>query len=534
MALRAARRVSPFQALLVAHVRMGWNRVRRGLGRRSLWGMAAVLGVLVTATLPMFAAYGLLGYLCGHGIDKALAPVVLGTLLTLTSLGFGWLGGVLGGTRQLTWDAYRSYPIPFRVLFLAEIFAGLGDTLALGFVGLLLCLAAPFLWQRPLLLPLLVLLLVQATLWMLFLQQLIGALAAAAVKRLRVALLAVVLAAWVGFSLLGSVASRIEHHLREDDEARLRDAWHALRPLLELLPPVHAAQSMALVRRGAWLSAAAHEVPMLAVTLMLGFATYAVLRREARPPSWARTEDRVTSPRGFWLPGPVLALARLHARHLFGSMQGRFGLAIPLITVVLVKGPLASASVGGSWVTPASVTYLALAAAQLQFNQFGFDGQGIKTLLLLPIRTRDILLGKALALAAYGALQYALLFALFAVLVRPSAADLTSGALLGGSLLTAHVAEGHWLSALYPRPLSFQRFQGSGLSGVQLLTLGLGMLNGAVFGGIYAAVVATRPSAVVPAMGAVLVFVLVAYRALLPRAARFVSDRREKLVDVLG
>jgi hypothetical protein len=38
----------------------------------------------------------------------------------------------------------------------------------------------------------------------------------------------------------------------------------------------------------------------------------------------------------------------------------------------------------------------------------------------------------------------------------------------------------------------------------------------------------------VPAMAGVLLLVLLAYRALLPKAAAYVTDNRERLVEVLG
>ena len=40
--------------------------------------------------------------------------------------------------------------------------------------------------------------------------------------------------------------------------------------------------------------------------------------------------------------------------------------------------------------------------------------------------------------------------------------------------------------------------------------------------------------ALVPAMVGALVVVLLAYRAVLPMAARYVTERRERLVEVLG
>ncbi len=526
-------KIGPFRALLAAHAQMTWNRTKKGLGRRGMAATALAIGFLMSLAVPMFATFAFLGYLFGHGIDKPLASLLLGSVVGFVACAFGIMGGVLGGTRQLAWEAYRSYPIPFRTLFFAEMSASAGDVLALGFIGLMASMAAAFLTQRPLLLPWLSLLLVQAILWMLFLQQLVGTLATAAVRRLRVALLVITLSAWAGFALLGSAVSELHGALRADNVDTMLTIWRRIRPSLEMLPPVMSARALGAVQKGAWRQAAWLELPMLTVTVALGVATYLVLQREASPRA-SHALESTRSARLWRLSSPVLAMARLHAHHLTTSLQGRFGLVIPIVTVVLIKGPLANVTFGRAWMAPGAILYVALTATQLQFNQFGFDGQGAKTLLLLPIRTRDILLGKAIALAAYSAVQYAALLALLTFMVHPGATVIVGSALLGGCLVVAHVAQGHWVSVIFPRPLPFHRVQGGGLQGANLFPLGLGLLNAAVFGGAYGLVTRLAPRATVPAAAVLFALTLAGYAWLLPRAARFVERRQERLVEMLG
>ena len=369
---------------------------------------------------------------------------------------------------------------------------------------------------------------------MIFMQQIIGALAVAVVKRLRVAFLVVMLSTWLGLSFVGRAAQTLEGEIRADQLDKLRAAWRTLRPWLEELPTVRSAAALAAAASGEWVQAAVYELPMMAVTLALGGLTYLLLRREASPRPESLEGAAAAAAARFRPSGPVLSIARLHAHHLLSSLQGRFGLVVPIITVVLVKGPLANATAGSTWVIPGAVTYLAVTAGQLQFNQFGFDGQGVKTLLLLPITMRQILLGKALAMGVYCAVQYVVLFALLAWIIHPSAREIVGGGLLAGCLLVAHVAEGHWVSVAFPRPIPFHRMQGGGLQGANLFPLGLGALNATAFGGAYGALLSWAPVALVPAMMGVLALVLLGYRALLPRAARYVTERRERLVEVLG
>jgi hypothetical protein len=529
-----SRRIGPLLALLFAHAQMGKNRSLRGLGRYGKVGLVLVVLLPLAMGSIMGVVFAVLGAKLARHIELPEAPIYLGAFVTLITLAFGFMGGILGGTRQLTWEAYKSYPVSFPTLFFAELGASVGDVLVLAYLALLTCLGLAFSRERPDLVPWLFLFLGQATLWMLFMQQIIGALAIAVVKRLRVAFLAVMLSTWVGLSFVGRAAERLQGDLRADSLEDLRRIWYLVLPWLERLPTVGAAKAIALASEGDWVGATGLEMPMVAVTSLLGSVTYLLLRREASPRPISTLNGWDLGASRWRVSGPVLTIARLHTHHLLSSLQGRFGLVIPIITVVLVKGPLANATAGVTWVIPGAVTYLAVTAGQLQFNQFGLDGQGIKTLLLLPITMRQILLGKAVAMGLYCSVQYFILFALLGWMLRPSFHELLGSGLLAGCLLVAHIAEGHWVSAFLPRPVPFHRIQGGGLQAAHLFPLGLGALNATAFGGAYGALLSWAPTLLLPVMFATLSLVLLAYRAALPSAARFVTRQREKLVEVLG
>ena len=527
------RRVGLFRALLTAHAQMMINRTRKGLGRRGIIGLTVVIVIMLAAAAPMFMTFGFLGSLFGRGIDKPLAAPLMGGILLAVSLGIGLVGGLLGGARQLTWDAYRSFPVPFTTLFFAETFASLGDLLVLGFVGMVVAMGAAFIWQRPALAPLVLLLLGQVVLWVLFLQHLVGTLAVTAVRRLRRAMVFLMVAAWAGVTVVAGLAREIQEDIERDRIEHIRAAWHQMQPAMALLPPVRAVDAMIAARQGELLRCVWLELPMLGVTLALGLLSYALLRRESRP-SVALEDVGGGRAEPLRWTGVAFGVARLHIHQVSGSLQGRFGLVVPLITVVLIKGPLGTVGVSAKYTVPGAVLYLALAATQFYFNQWGFDGQGVKTLFLLPIRMRDLLIGKTLALLVYCVFQNALLLALLALLVHPDARELVAGALLGGCLFVAYALEGQWVSALYPRPLAMHRMNPTGLSATSLLPLGVGMANSTVFGATYSLVEWLAPRAVIP-MLVVLLGVLVAlYRMLLPATGRFVEEHRENLVEVLG
>jgi hypothetical protein len=159
------------------------------MGRQGVWVMgilAALIGLLAAG--PLFFGMGGLGWLLGSRLSQPLAPALLGGALALLSLGGGLFGGVAGGARQLSWEAYRGYPLKAHTLYVAELVAGLADPLPLllgvGLTGFLSGVAL----GAPATLPLLPLVLLETLVTLLALQLLVGGLAAAFVKRLRLAL----------------------------------------------------------------------------------------------------------------------------------------------------------------------------------------------------------------------------------------------------------------------------------------------------------------------------------------------------------
>jgi hypothetical protein len=527
------RQMHVVAAMLVAHLQMMVNRTKKGLGRRGLVWTALAVVVLLGLTAPVFTAFGVLGHVFGRHLSDARVPTLMGLVLTGMTLAFGIAGGLFGGARQLTWDAYRSLPVPFHLLFIAETIASAFDLVTLAFIGALGAIAGAFTWQVPLAAPLVALLYLQLTASVLFIQHLVGTLAVASVRSLRGALLVLMAATWLATSVFVPVATSIRGDLQDPELLRLRSAWRVARPVLDRLPPVASVRAIAALAAGDPVGAASGEVAMLVFTAALGVLSYALLRRETRP---AVTVAEAATTRGATARAmsPRRAIAELHLRYLRTSIQGRFGLIVPIISVVLIKGPLAVIEVRRGITLPGAVLYVALASTQLHCNQFGLDGLGAKAWFLLPIDGRDVLLGKAGALVAYATIQNAILFALVAILTRPDGTDVVAGSLLAASLTVAGTLAGHWASIVFPRPLSFGRMNATGLSGANLLPLGVGLASGVVFGGLYGLASLASSEYRNVALAALLTAVIAAYWALLPRVARFLERRREAIVEAMG
>jgi len=220
---------------------------------------------------------------------------------------------------------------------------------------------------------------------------------------------------------------------------------------------------------------------------------------------------------------------------IVGSRIGQFGFFIPLIVVVLIRGPLAHATGREVWAVPAAFTYLSLGGNQFQLNQFGLDGHGIKSLLLLPIRPHDLFRGKTLGLAAYQGAQAVILILLLAVLHHPAVLQVASGILLWASIFLIQNTVGRFTSVWMPRMLARKSVRGDATPlALVLVGLGLSVVCGGVLGGIWSACVVWAPSALLPVLAGLFVAFAAGNALLLKRASSLFRTHRERLLSALG
>jgi hypothetical protein len=230
----------------------------------------------------------------------------------------------------------------------------------------------------------------------------------------------------------------------------------------------------------------------------------------------------------------VLGVARLQWESLVHSLPGRFGLVMPLITIVLIRGPLAEA-IGRGWTAPLAFGYASLAGTNLLFNQFGLDRHGVKVLFLLPIEPLALLRGKLLGFAAWQGVQAVLLLGLLVLTGHRDWLELLIGLLLYACVFLVLAMVGQFASIWQPRPL-----RKNGLRAAQppftvvMLTFGTLATAGALLYGVVYGVRAFAPGWEVP----VLLLVGAALFLLTMPVAAFnvlmLERHRERLVEVLG
>ena len=523
----------PFSAVLAAHALATRNRATRELGRSGVWFLFLGLAVIGTTFLaPLWLAMLGVGYAFGKELPGPHAEPLLGALLFGLSYFGGATSGTISGAKQLTWDAYRTYPVRFRTLFFAELVASAVDLMpiVLGVATLALCAGMGI--AAPRLIPLLPFVVVEGVAAVLVVQLLVGALAERVVRRLRVALnvLALLLAVGIVFGTMVPMASQASDPMT----AALATATRA-RAVLEraafLLPTTWTARSLAALASGRVLVAVAyHAIPVVALALV-GLAAARAVRREAEG-----LADEDQPPERLWsFRTAISGVARLQFATILDSRVGRFGLVFPLVVVVLVRGPLTTLVGRAPWAVPAAFIYVALLGTQFQLNQFGLDAHGTKALLLLPIDEADIWRGKARGLVLYQSLQAVSLAVFLAFVQRPSLAELVSGVLVFYAMVATENAVGRATSVLMPRMLPRKRLQSNATPiGLVLVALFMSLVFGGVLGVTFA-VLANRAPGWRPVFAAALLVAAAATQhLLLPHASRLLRRRKETLLAALG
>ena len=529
--------VGPVRSLLATHFQMAWNRSAKEMGRHGRTFMVISLAVLALVIAgPVFLGLLVAGSSLGASLaDPGEGPFqlqLLGALLGALSLAGGVVGGLLGGSRQLAWEQYRGFPLAPAQLYLAELVAGLGDLLSLGIAAGLTCVMAGLGWARPALLPLLPWLLVLTVGLFLAVQLLVGSLAARLVKRLHLLLFGLLGLTWIGAMLTTCFVPQSGATATGSQLLALAEGGRLGLKLLAALPTTFAVGGLAAGLKGQWGRALALQVyPLLLLLGCMALGAW-LLHRERQA-----TQTQATgAAKALWsFSSPALGLARLQWRTLLSSHLGKFGFAMPLLTIVMIKGPMAHLVAPSGWALPSAFLYLALLGNQFHFNQFGLDRHGVTALFLLPISARDLLRGKLLGLAAYQGAQVLMLTLLMGVLLRPGPLELLGSLLLMLCLFLLTANLGQLFSALYPRAVEPNNLRGGQLPMPSLLaSLGCSLCGSLCFGGPYYLLMTFAPSWLVPGMALLASLAFLFHRLAQPVLAEIWQDQQENIIQAMG
>ena len=173
----------------------------------------------------------------------------------------------------------------------------------------------------------------------------------------------------------------------------------------------------------------------------------------------------------------VAAIVRKEFRYLTRNSFSFFSLLMPPLLILIFSAQLAAGRphesrfpVSSEMLFPGIMAYLVLILMAPAYNCFAFEGRGIQTYFMAPLRFREVFLGKNLLLLSVLAMEMVLSLAMLAWrLGLPSppvfAATITAIVFAVAGQLTL----ANWSSLNFPRKLEFAQIRGQRQSGMAVL-----------------------------------------------------------------
>jgi len=528
-----------------------WLRWRIGLNTttvRSRWATVGITAAVALALSFIYVPAAIGSYALAVKMGVAALPIVFG-LCQVTVLWFSLLTGAMGRTFEL--DKLKRYPLRPRDVFAVNTLLSLGEPivlmtmpslaaaafgvarhsgagagLAAGAAALLLLLVTESLLQ-------LLLALIDDLLrreWMRYVAAFLFTLT------------------MLGFQLsVRSSTSRFAEQARRSGFS-MDQLLERARQVFERLPITAAPASVGGAHPAGWLASPIAGLGVCAllilVPLLLGGRVMGRASLRAAPGATprARASHAARGSLGPKLPGlsrPQSVLVAREFLYVTRTPALLYQLAVVTLTalVLMVAGSSGNKSLGAF--TPVVVMIGTLAGRNLML--WGYDGPGIRTLFLVPVSARDLVLTKNLAWLASAVLEAIVVFGVLAAFrtrqVLPLLAVVATGWL---ALLLVGGVLGTWVSVRFPtRPpeRGLGRRSPGGAAGVSAL---LGML--ALAGALIVAVLAVRALTPVAYKGvaSLVVTTLAAAAAAavwwigLERNADLLEQGRERMIDTLA
>jgi ABC-2 type transport system permease protein len=247
--------------------------------------------------------------------------------------------------------------------------------------------------------------------------------------------------------------------------------------------------------RGYWLGMAGlfAWVVVLSVLLWRRFAALYAGEEISESPAPAvvkkREQRRVVSEERLGLLSPqVAAMVAKEFRYLTRNGFAFLSLLLPPIMVVFFTfqfGPgsaLKKHSIKPGVFFPAIMGYLILILMSPAYNSFAFEGKGIQTYFMAPVRFRDVLLGKNLFLTTLVGFELALCLALLTWRIGWPGTPMFAATIMAGAFaVLGQLAIANWSSLSFPKKMELGKMKGQRNSGVAVWTaFGVQILLGGI------------------------------------------------------
>ncbi|HEY2121540.1 MAG TPA: hypothetical protein VGH37_20330, partial [Candidatus Acidoferrum sp.] len=146
------------------------------------------------------------------------------------------------------------------------------------------------------------------------------------------------------------------------------------------------------------------------------------------------------------------------------------------------NSPLKEHAIGAEMFFPAIMAYLILMLLAPAYNSFAYEGKGILSYFMAPIRFRDVLLGKNLLLAAFVFLELAVSLSLLVWRVGwPTMPRFFATIGAAFFAVTGQLTIANWSSLSFPKKMEIGKFKGQRNNGVAVWTaFGVQILVGGI------------------------------------------------------
>jgi ABC-2 type transport system permease protein len=257
-----------------------------------------------------------------------------------------------------------------------------------------------------------------------------------------------------------------------------------------------------------------------------------------------KSMEQTEQPEKLHLLSPqVAAVLRKEFRYLTRNGFAFLTLLLPPLLVALFSSQLARArtaaasqGISPDLFFPGMMAYLILILMAPSYNCFAYEGKGIQSYFMAPVRFREVFLGKNLMLVSVLAVEIGLSILVLAFRVGlPSAPIFVSTLAAIVFAVTGQLSIANWSSLSFPRKLDFGKMSGQRQSGMAVLVAFGAQI---VLGGISALILFTgrwtnNPWLPAEAFAGLAAAALGGYLASLDALSQLAEKKKESLIEAL-
>jgi ABC-2 type transport system permease protein len=390
---------------------------------------------------------------------------------------------VAGFGASFEFRALLRFPLSLSAFYTIGLAYGLADFSSLASLCWLISMTAGATVARPGVLPAMVLIVAMFVLLNVTLERLLGSWLERLLSRRRTREI------FLGLFVLSMVSLQFLTPLLNRYGAVIRPVFLRLLPYFAWFPPSLAGRALAAViqlQPARFLLSAAAFLLYLAVLSALLWRRFAAHYHgeelsETAAPSRAVVRPavrKVEGADGLRLLSPqVAAVLRKESRYLTRNGFAFLSLLLPPMLVALFSSQFAGKhptvtgkAVSAEMFFPGMMAYLILILMAPAYNSFAYEGHGIQTYFMAPLRFREVFLGKNLLLVSVLVLEIGLSLAMLTWSVGlPSLPTLLATLVAIVFTIVGQMTIANWSSLHFPRKLEFGKMGGRSQSGMAVL-----------------------------------------------------------------